>query len=307
MALQERMQVIDVGGVTTHVYCRRVQSRKPDDTTSEETPFIMVVTGSPGMTHFYIPFVDKLFDLNGGRSEVCVIGQAGHSPGVAKMTVDSLGRDWYTLEDQVEHKLTFLHDYVGRTKSLSLIGHSIGCHIILQMLDRLAEDRVERVILLFPTIERMSETPNGRKLGPLFTTFRTLFIAVCWLLSLLPVSVQTFLLNQRFNSSPDNQRTHFVQAVMNMNHTSWYNILCMANQEMTEVVKLPVTIIQSNLHKLVFYYGIRDPWNLPDLSENLQQLFPNADITLCSQGIEHDFVLKSANQMAKFCTDKLTK
>ena len=103
MALQEGMQVVDVHGIPTHVYCRHARSAK--------SPFIMVVTGSPGMVHFYIPFVDRIFELHGGRSQVCVIGQAGHSPGVAKETTSNNGRDWYSLEDQVEHKLAFLERY----------------------------------------------------------------------------------------------------------------------------------------------------------------------------------------------------
>ena len=63
MALQEGMQVVGVHGIPTHVYCRRARS--------EKSPFIMVVTGSPGMAHFYIPFVDRIFELHGGRSQVC--------------------------------------------------------------------------------------------------------------------------------------------------------------------------------------------------------------------------------------------
>ena len=51
--------------------------------------------------------------------------------------------------------------------------------MLLQMRDKLAEDRVKRVILLFPTIERMAETPNGIRQAPLFSTLRPLFIAIC--------------------------------------------------------------------------------------------------------------------------------
>ena len=82
--------------------------------------------------------------------------------------------------------------------------------MLLQMRDKLAEDRVKRVILLFPTIERMAETPNGIRQAPLFSTLRPLFIAICWLLSLLPLSLKTFLLNHssRLSSSPPDQRPH---------------------------------------------------------------------------------------------------
>ena len=167
--------------------------------------------------------------------------------------------------------------------------------------DKLAEDRVKRVILLFPTIEQMAETPNGIRQAPLFSTLRPLFIAICWLLSLLPLSLKTFLLNHssRLSSSPPDQRPHFIQAILNLTTASWYNILCMAHQEMTVVSVLPVDTIRAHLHKLVFYYGVGDQWNTPELCPRIQQLFPQGDITLCRHGYKHDFVLESANEMAE--------
>ena len=173
--------------------------------------------------------------------------------------------------------------------------------MLLQMRDKLAEDRVKRVILLFPTIEQMAETPNGIRQAPLFSTLRPLFIAICWLLSLLPLSLKTFLLNHssRLSSSPPDQRPHFIQAILNLTTASWYNILCMAHQEMTVVSVLPVDTIRAHLHKLVFYYGVGDQWNTPELCPRIQQLFPQGDITLCRHGYKHDFVLESANEMAE--------
>ena len=48
----------------------------------------------------------------------------------------------------------------------------------------------------------------------------------------------------------------------------------MAHQEMTEVSVLPVDTIRAHLHKLVFYYGVGDQWNTPELCPRIQQLFP---------------------------------
>ena len=294
-SLRDGMQVVDVHGIPTHVYYRRARSAT--------SPFVLVVTGSPGMAHFYIPFVDRLFELHGGSYQVCVMGQAGHSPGVTKETTDGNTRDWYSLEEQVEHKLAFLERYARDSDSLYLIGHSIGCYMLLQMIDELAEERVKRVVLLFPTIERMAETPNGIRQAPLFTTLRPIFIAMCWLLSLLPLSLKTFILYHWLWRSPVDQRPHFIQAILNLTSASWYN---MAHQEMREVSTLPVNTIRTHLHMLVFYYGVGDRWNVPELCPNLQTLFPEGDITLCRHGYKHDFVLETANEMAEFCCDKIT-
>ena len=81
----------------------------------------------------------------------------------------------------------------------------------------------------------------------------------------------------------------------------------MAHQEMTDGVSpLPVDTIRAHLHKLVFYYGVGDQWNTPELCPRIQQLFPQGDITLCRHGYKHDFVLESANEMAEYCCDKMT-
>ena len=110
----------------------------------------------------------------------------------------------------------------------------------------------------------------------------------------------------RLSSSPPDQRPHFIQAILNLTTASWYNILCMAHQEMTVVSVLPVDTIRAHLHKLVFYYGVGDQWNTPELCPRIQQLFPQGDITLCRHGYKHDFVLESANEMAEYCCDKMT-
>lgn len=50
--------------------------------------------------------------------------------------------DVFGLEGQVEHKLAFLRNHVPRETSLVLIGHSIGCYIILEMMKRNPERKV---------------------------------------------------------------------------------------------------------------------------------------------------------------------
>lgn len=60
-------------------------------------------------------------------------------------------------------QIAFIEQYIPKDAKLHLVGHSIGCWMILQLLKN--EDFAKRVVkcyLLFPTIERMAETPNGR-------------------------------------------------------------------------------------------------------------------------------------------------
>ncbi|KAL0170216.1 hypothetical protein M9458_034812, partial [Cirrhinus mrigala] len=44
--------------------------------------------------------------------------------------------DVFGLDGQIEHKLAFLRKHVPRDTNLLLIGHSIGCYIILEMMKR---------------------------------------------------------------------------------------------------------------------------------------------------------------------------
>ncbi|KAL6051512.1 hypothetical protein STEG23_011317 [Scotinomys teguina] len=109
--------------------------------------------------------------------------------------------DIYGLNGQIEHKIAFLRAHVPKDVKIILIGHSIGSYLSLQVMKRAPElpekkgslrglsisrggagkrtpycangnrvtffrqktldQKVIHTFLLFPTIERMSETPNG--------------------------------------------------------------------------------------------------------------------------------------------------
>jgi len=85
----------------------------------------------------------------------------------------------YTLKGQVEHKLRFIEEYIPDNCDLYLVGHSIGSKIISELLkDSVMANRVcvKRSVFLFPTLQKMRETPNGRKL--IFTASHVLSITV---------------------------------------------------------------------------------------------------------------------------------
>lgn len=53
--------------------------------------------------------------------------------------------DVFGLNGQIEHKLAFLREHVPRATQLVLIGHSIGCYIILEMIKRDPELQVSLI------------------------------------------------------------------------------------------------------------------------------------------------------------------
>lgn len=54
----------------------------------------------------------------------------------------SAERDVFGLNGQIEHKLAFLRKHVPSETRLVLVGHSIGCYIILELLKRNPELKV---------------------------------------------------------------------------------------------------------------------------------------------------------------------
>lgn len=87
--------------------------------------------------------------------------------------------DLYSLKGQIEHKMRFIEKYVPDNCDLYLVGHSIGSKIVSELLKDCAMTKrisVKRSIFLFPTIQKMRETPNGRKL--IFTTNNLLSITI---------------------------------------------------------------------------------------------------------------------------------
>lgn len=144
--------------------------------------------------------------------------------------------DVFGLSGQVEHKLAFIRTHVPRGTTLVLVGHSIGCYIILEMMKRSPDLKVweyggqylpaslwfsisiflrfphlkavcpllqvMKSIMLFPTIERMAQTPQGRLLTPVLCYFRYLAYLPVFLLSILPEGLKACLIRLLFGGIP---------------------------------------------------------------------------------------------------------
>jgi len=69
----------------------------------------------------------------------------------------------YNLEGQIEHKAEFINRFVPPGTKIHLIGHSVGCYIILKMLKKkMLNHQVHMSYLLFPAIENIGDSPNGK-------------------------------------------------------------------------------------------------------------------------------------------------
>ena len=209
------------------------------------------------------------------------------------------------LEGQIKHKLHYIRDYIPADTKLILIGHSIGCYVILHLLDQLEDGRVLKCMMLFPTIERMALSPKGKTATTMLKYFRWMVpIPMYPSYYMVPDMVKEKLIRWYFKGTkvPDTA----IQATMKITDPqSLQNVTYMANQEMQNVVKADYDIIDRHTSKLMWYYGAKDHWCPVEYYEDMKMKYPNMDILLCKKGYDHAFVLESSIEMAKITWDWL--
>lgn len=80
------------------------------------------------------------------------------------------------IQSQIEHKVGFIEQHVGKGTDLILVGHSIGCKLGLEIMKRFSSpESVQRgwdvrgrfrSYFLFPAIQQIRKTPSGRMQWP---------------------------------------------------------------------------------------------------------------------------------------------
>ncbi|XP_056670965.1 lipid droplet-associated hydrolase [Monodelphis domestica] len=277
---------------------------------------VLVVAGNPGIPAFYLSFAKALYLTLDKHHPVWVVSHAGHvmAPRGVEVTEESpedpgpgTTDDVFGLEGQVEHKLAFLRRYVPGSLKLVLIGHSIGAYILLEMMKRAPQLPVLRAFLLFPTIERMAKSPNGRVVTPLLCWLRyALYVPLFIGLSLVPVRFKAMLASM-FLQNVDMENSVLARLMNSLNMSCVANAMYLGSQEMRTVLERDNPTIQKHLKKLTFYYGASDLWCPVQYYEDIKKDFPSGDIRLCQKGIHHAFVtsLSSSQEMAAMIRDWL--
>ncbi|XP_058538623.1 lipid droplet-associated hydrolase isoform X2 [Neofelis nebulosa] len=212
-------------------------------------------------------------------------------------------KDIYGLQGQVEHKLAFLRTHVPKEMKLVVIGHSIGCYISLEILKLAPELPIIRSFLLFPTIERLSESPNGRIATPLLCWLRyALYVFGYLLLKPWPEKIRSLI--TRIGLQMMNVQYEF--SVLNiLEPFCLANVVYLGGQEMMKVVERDNETIRAHLSKLTFYYGTMDAWCPTKYYEDIKKDFPEGDIRLCEKKLPHAFIIHFYGEMAGMIADWL--
>lgn len=255
----------------------------------------LIIPGNPGVIDFYDEFQKHLYATSGGSIPVWGVSHAGHME--LPKDLASKGGELYELEDQINHKIAFIEDHIPANTEMILIGHSIGCYIILEILRRKPKLPIQMGIQLFPTIERMSQTPNGLLLKPLAIYFRWAAFLLASLAYYLPDALKLFLIQLRLRGSEMNPSAPS-SACNLFNPHCLNNLIFMGGQEMQQVNEPDLVTIRENLAKLIFYYGQTDRWCPVEFYDDMKRRFPQGRMIMDDRGMAHAFCLRSSREMA---------
>ncbi len=215
------------------------------------------------------------------------------------------------LDQQVDDKIKYIEKKLLKSDSkrldIVLIGHSIGCYVILKMLavikERNLNVNIKKSILIFPTIERMSQSPQGKVVTPALNYFLRLILLLVFLVSCIPKQILEKLV--RFVFEFRKKKHHVDQNVV---HTSLQmvssyscvkSLLLMAKHEMKVVDKLNIEDIRNHHKDIILYYGLKDNWCPMDYYHDMTQHFethlPEFDystsLILDKNDLEHAFLV----------------
>uniref|UniRef100_A0A0N7ZAM7 Lipid droplet-associated hydrolase n=1 Tax=Scylla olivacea TaxID=85551 RepID=A0A0N7ZAM7_SCYOL len=266
----------------------------------QEAPqqLVLFIPGNPGVASYYRRTMEHLYNLLGGSYSVWTVSHAAHC-----VNLPSLWPGYqhvYNLEDQIQHKITFLETHIPAGTKLTLVGHSIGCKIILRLLQHFENHpslSISQSYLLFPTIERMRDSPNGVKLWPVLNYLRWFVVMLTCIVYILPGKVVDTLLRLYFGSSAYECCIDATKELLNPRVVQ--NMLWMARDELDKVVDLDVDVVRRYRDKLVLYYGASDAWCPVQYWEGVRKRVPGVEAVLCEDGTQHAFVLRHADPVAE--------
>jgi len=275
---------------------------------------ILVIPGNPGLIGYYETFMAALHDSLQGKAVVWGIGHGGHEqPSGVDLPCINKYPELFTLDGQIKHKISFIDKYVASGVKLHLIGHSIGGKISAELVKHYSSNYNINAYLLFPTLERMAQTPKGRKLGPFLGPLRKMVVFVASVINRLPESwitsvLQMFLSVNRNLAVSEGSATGDVilRTTRKLLHPqALERCMFMAHDELQVVGELNAGELRKFSDRLTLYFGTKDHWCPLDYCRNFQEQVPEARAIVCALELEHAFVLKSSQQMASIVSEWL--
>ncbi|XP_070393135.1 lipid droplet-associated hydrolase-like [Dermacentor albipictus] len=287
------MHFVSVNKVPTQVICYGDPGSLASDAAK---PVVLVIPGNPGSIEFYAEFMREIYQGLKGKVIVWGVSHAGHVAPPKPMQIPNVEDHptLYSCDGQIGHKMAFIKQYIPSGTPLILVGHSIGCHMVLEILKRAPDLNVCKAFLLFPAIESLDACPRVGLINPLITYLRPLTVATLSALRLLPRSVQNLLI--RFyiyiaTACTTPHRTSLNGAQNYFRPECLMACFVFTRDIIQKVRERDDATIGRHADKLVVYYGRNDHWSPVEYYDDLRRTFPEADVRLCDRGFRHAFVL----------------
>ncbi|BES94280.1 UPF0554 protein C2orf43 homolog [Nesidiocoris tenuis] len=272
-----------------------------DDDSSQPDTVILVVSGNPGISDFYVKFMKSLHQKCNGLP-VWVIGHAGHEYHPESPSLDKRP-ELFNMAGQVKHKMDFIKNHIPRDKKLILVGHSMGAKICVELMKHdWINSRVKQAHLMYPCLEHTSQTRNGSLFMRSGTRFFSIVNFITRVLSFMPEFVQLHFvrwgLKRRFRMSEfEDNLVHSAMKLIRPEVVK--QAVSLAVDVLNKVQDLDDEVYQRDGSKIVAYYAQTDGWSPVEHYENLKTRHPNVRAFLMDSKFEHTFTARTSDEMAE--------
>lgn len=286
---------------------------------------IFFVPGNPGVLGIYHDFLNSMFKAlcsSMSDDEAPVLVAIGHNnfdhPShssfkveqriyvaenelnfIERSTADEyIDSDPNNIELQVLNKALLIKKLLNLNEDecqISFVGHSIGCYVILRLLqDKLIAKNHRGSILIHPALENLAKTQGGSRCVSLFAyKLDYLLLPLAYMLdNLLPQRAKLILLplicsNDFLKQSSESVVESIVQLVCRLNLTALFE---MAKSEMKSVKGLDAeSTIKPHAKQLKMIYAKIDRWVNSDFKKKLKALYPSLHVE--EHEVEHAFMM----------------
>ncbi len=313
---------------------RTSPKEEEDDDEEEEKMLCICVPGNPGVAEYYSNFVRALSEALvlehrrrqteqnvGGvlsnkkrrttttRVVVECVGFLGHH---AEAKIASRTPRWYTLDEQKAHVLRYVKSRVmeeEKTKTRCfLVGHSIGSHVALHVVNEMRSEEMEKMVGLMPFLH-VNERSKMQKFLAWLVSLRVVVRAVAKLLGFMQRC-------KALKKAIENRATKGMKSELGISVTKrWAREMSLVNMALmgdTEFKFLRdwkgnvVDAMKAHAKKICFVYAGEDHWGPLHQRDKLMDEIEGLEI-VTDESYEHAFVLddESSNKLALQCARML--
>lgn len=162
--------------------------------------------------------------------------------------------------------------------------------------------RITNCYLLFPTIEHMAQSPNGKFFVNYMIYIYRILVLLSYIFIILPSFLQTILIY--IYSILWRHDTRMVDTTIHLIRPSILSkIFYLAFEEMDKVLDLDLETLKNNKNKLKLYYAIEDGWVCNEFYKRLINDHPDLNVEICSRAMQHAFVLEHSEKAGEMVAD----